>query len=128
MTAGATSVFPMDQFFRAPMSGSEGTRLRVNVSACGCVAMRLSVCALLLVAALLGDLIGVVVGFLDRVVGALLAGDSSSELLADARTQVLEFRDLHELHAGVRHGLRPPSRRIGLFDRIDRDGLEALPR
>src|SRR5438128_4444371 len=81
---------------------------------------------LLLIAALLGDLVGVVVGLLDCVVRALLAGNGRGELLAHARAQILEFRDLHELDARVRDGFDRGMRRVGVLDRVERDGGEAL--
>ena len=53
-----------------------------------------------------GDVLGVLLGLLERLVDALLAGHGGRHLLAHAGAEILELRDRHELQALVRDGVR----------------------
>src|ERR1700694_1596931 len=79
---------------------------------------------LLLISALLGDLVGIVVGLFDCIVGALLTGDGGRELLTYARAEILKLRDLDELDPGVRHRFDGRLGRISLLDGVQRDRRE----
>ena len=54
----------------------------------------------------------------ERLIGGLRARESRRDLLPDLRSDRLEFRDRHELHAGVGHGIHGRMGDVGDLDRL----------
>src|SRR5699024_9751460 len=67
---------------------------------------------------LVSDLLGGLLPLLQRLVDGGASGDGGADVLGDARGQVREFRDRHELHAQRRTRLEAGVLGIGRVDRV----------
>src|SRR5699024_6486017 len=67
---------------------------------------------------LVSDLLGVLLSLLQRLVDGGASGDGGADVLGDARGQIRELRDRHELHAQRRPRLEAGVLGIGRVDGV----------